>query len=305
MSVGDGGDADRAVGVVVVTWNSAEVLPGLIESLADGMEGLDWHLVVADNASTDRTLDVVRGIHPEPRIAAGDRNLGFAAGVNRGIALTDPTSDVLVLNPDVRLHPGAGRQLQRALRAPATGIAAPRIEDGSGKPVAVLRHEPSASRALAETVLGVRLAGRIGWGEAILDRRSYSRSTVADWASAAALMISRECLAECGPWDESFFLYSEDTDYALRARERGFATRLAPDARATHLGGDSRRDPELWTLLTLNKVTLHRRRHGAWRGRSFRAASVVREFRFAITGNRASWRAMRSLLTDSQTGQAA
>jgi GT2 family glycosyltransferase len=109
-------------------------------------------------------------------------------------------------------------------------------------------------------------------------------------------MLSRECLDACGPWDESFFLYAEDTEYSLRAAERGFITGLVPDASAIHLGGESRTDERLWSLLVLNKVALYRRRRGAVRGLAFRAASLLRELRFALTGNAPSRAAAGALL---------
>jgi GT2 family glycosyltransferase len=205
----------------------------------------------------------------------------------------------LLLNPDVRLHPGAGRELRAALGGPSIGIAAPRTLDGGGNLSPVLRHEPSVSRALAEALFGARRAGARGWGEAVLDPRAYERPMVADWASGATLMISRECLTACGPWDESFFLYSEDTEYALRARDHGFRVALAPGATATHLGGESRTDPSLWSLLVTNKVLPYARRRGRARGLVFRCASLLRELRFALTGNRPSRAAARALLGGS------
>jgi N-acetylglucosaminyl-diphospho-decaprenol L-rhamnosyltransferase len=58
--------------------------------------------------------------------------------------------------------------------------------------------------------------------------------------------------------DESFFLYSEETDFALRAGDLGFETAFVPNAKVTHLGGESRVSPALWSLLTVNRVRLYR-----------------------------------------------
>ena len=74
-------------------------------------------------------------------------------------------------------------------------------------------------------------------------------------------MLSRDCWHACGPWDESFFLYSEEADFDLRARDAGFATVYEPSAGAVHLEGDSGNSPQLWTLLQLNRVRHFRRRH--------------------------------------------
>jgi len=87
---------------------------------------------------------------------------------------------------------------------------------------------------------------------------------------------------------------------ALRARDNGFSTRLAPEVEVTHLGGDSRSDPRLWALLAVNKLALYRKRHGVVRGALFRAITILRELRFAAAGNRPSRRAARALLSPSE-----
>ncbi len=291
--------------VIVVTYNSGGVLPGMLDSLVGGMRGLVWDLVIVDNASADDTPGIAAAAGAG--IVQMGTNAGFAAAANRGLADTDPSRDVLVLNPDVRLAPGSAARMQARLgraaaatgdpnQRPRVGIVVPRLVDSRGNLLFTLRFEPSVSRALAEAAIGVRLSGRLGLSETVLDRAAYYRPSTAAWASGAALMISRECLDRCGRFDESFFLYSEDAEYALRAGERGYATELAPDAVATHLGGSSRVDPDLWTLLVQNKVELHRRRHGAPRALAFRIASVLRELRFALSGNPTSGRAAMALL---------
>ena len=306
------------VRIVVVTHNSEAVLGGLLDSLEAGARGVDSELVIVDNGSTDGTVELVRERAPWATLIESGANPGYAAAVNRGLAAGDRASDVLLLNPDARLGEDAAARLQARLREAVdrageeeaetesemeVGLVAPRLEDANGALLPSLRHQPTVPRALAETVLGVRAAGRWGLGETVLDPARYDAPTTADWASGAALMISRDCLEACGDWDESFFLYSEDADYSLRARDGGFATCLAPDATAIHLGGASRSDPALWSLLALNKVALHRKRHGPVRALAFRAVSLLRELRFAATGNRPSRAAARALLSGRRSSR--
>lgn len=147
------------------------------------------------------------------------------------------------------------------------------------------------TRALGEAVIGNRRAGRFPrWSELVTDPEAYGRATVADWATGALMALSRDCLDACGAWDESFFLYSEETEYCLRARDRGFATRLEPAASAVHLGGDSQVSPRLWTLLTLNRVRLYRRRHGAAATAAFRGPSCCGRPRGRRSAGRRAWR---------------
>jgi GT2 family glycosyltransferase len=141
-----------------------------------------------------------------------------------------------------------------------------------------LRRRPTAGRAWAEAILGGALARRIAtWSVLIADPANYHAGTRADWATGAATMVGRECLDKVGGFDESFFLYSEETEFELRAADHGFRLAFAPDATVIHLGGASKVRPELWALTCANAVRLHSmrsRRPAAW---SFWAAVLIGE----------------------------
>ncbi|MGV9886743.1 glycosyltransferase family 2 protein [Streptomyces sp. NPDC003395] len=286
------------VAVVVVTWNSAAVLPAFLAALPDGMAGLDWHLVVADNDSADDTVDLVRTLAPEATVVQTGRNAGYAAGVNAALAAAGDHEAVLICNPDIRMRQGCAKRLVDSLGG-GVGIAVPLLyEEGRDTPHHSLRRESSVLRALGEAVIGNRRAGRFPrLSELVTDPDAYRRPTRADWATGALMALSADCLAACGDWDESFFLYSEETEYCLRARDLGYATQLEPTAEAVHLGGDSQVSPRLWTLLTLNRVRLYGRRHGAAATACFRAAVFLREASRAALGRRASRAAATALLT--------
>ncbi|MEU8032110.1 glycosyltransferase family 2 protein [Streptomyces sp. NPDC049099] len=285
------------VAVIVVTWNSAPVLPGFLAALGDGMAGLDWRLVVADNDSADDTVEVLRALAPDATVVQTGRNAGYAAGINAALGAAGAYRAVLICNPDIRMRRGCARRLVDSL-GDGVGIAVPLLyEDGRDSPHYSLRRESSVSRALGEAVIGNRRAGRFPhWSELVTDPAAYRRPTRADWATGALMAVAADCLAACGPWDESFFLYSEETEYCLRARDRGYATQLEPTAEAVHLGGDSQVSPRLWTLLTLNRVRLYGRRHGAVATACFRGAVFLREASRAALGRRASRAAAAALL---------
>lgn len=266
----------RAVTVAVVTHNSASVLGDCLESLPEALGDIAYELVVVDNASEDATIDVVRRVAPGASVVELETNDGYARGVN--VAWTAAPSDaLLVLNPDVRLEPGSVAALARALAAPGVGIAVPRTVDGRGALVHSLRREPTVRRAFAEAVLGGHRAGRAGLGEVVRDPRPYVRPGEPDWASGAVMLVSAKCREAVGAWDESFFLYSEELDFAWRARDHGFRIRYAPDATAVHLGGESGTSAELWRLLTVNRVRAFARRNGGGRGAAFWLAVVLNE----------------------------
>jgi GT2 family glycosyltransferase len=295
----------ETVAVVVVTYNSAGLLPDLIASLGPGLEGLDWQLTVADNASADNSAGAVRRLAPGARVVEMGRNAGYAAGINAAVAASAPHTAVLVLNPDIRLRPGCVSTMVENLRRTGAGIVVPRLERGDGSAIAVLRREPSIPRAFGDALLGANRASRFPLlGELVVGDEHYRRESAADWAAGSAMLISRECWAAVGVWDESFFLYSEETEYSLRARDAGFVTRLAPDALAVHLEGDSKVSPRLWALLTVNRVRLYRRRHPAVQTAAYWSALVLREVSRSVRGNQASRAAAGALLSRRRMRQA-
>jgi N-acetylglucosaminyl-diphospho-decaprenol L-rhamnosyltransferase len=291
-------DRIERIAVVVVTYNSAPLLPRLLASIDGAAAGLRYELVVVDNASSDDSIAVARGNAPDATIVDLGANRGYAAGFNAGCEAAAPFDAVLVANPDMWLLPGSITRLAAAVATGSTGIAVPRIEDEAGALVRSLRREPTVTRAVGEALLGGRVAGRFApLGETVQDSRVYAHPTTADWASGAAMLITADCLRTVGRWDESFFLYSEETDFALRARDAGFELRYVPDATVCHLGGDVHTSPELWTTLTRNRVALYARRHGRMRTAMFRGAVTVNELLRAATGSETHRAALRALLS--------
>lgn len=290
---------------MVVTYNSAPLIADLVASLPAGFGDVPYHLVFADNASSDATVETIRRLAPEATVVEMGRNAGYAAGINAGVAAAPPHTAVLVLNPDVRLTPGCVPALLAALREPGVGIAVPRLHDGSGKLILSMRREPTVLRILGDALFGASRVGRFAlFGEVVSDPARYDEPAITDWAEGSTQLISAECFARTGGWDESFFLYSEETDFGLRARDLGFATRYTPTALAIHLEGESRVSPGLWALLTLNRVRLYRRRHGLVGTCAFWAVLLLREGTRALLGRRASQAAVRALLSPTRLREA-
>lgn len=295
--------AEQVVAVVVVTYNSSKVIAGLLESLEHGLQGVSWHLTVADNASADDTVSLLGKLAPFASVVEMGRNAGYAAGINAAVGAAKPHSAVLVLNPDIRLMPGCVAALLDGLH-PGTGIAVPRLVNAASRPIESLRREPTVLRAWADALMGARRAGRHqALGEIVIGRSRYEKELVTDWAVGAIMLISAECWQACAPWDESFFLYSEETDFALRARDAGFVTRYIPRSRAVHLEGGSATSPNLWALVMLNKILLFSRRNGRMRTFAYWTALVVREAGRAALGKSTSRMALRALLSPQRLSE--
>jgi len=111
--------------VVIVTYNSSREIGDLLDSLPGALDGCTAEVVVVDNGSADGTADLAaaRGGCRVVRSA----NVGYAAGINRGVREAGPASAILVLNPDVRLSPHSVPPLVEALEETSTGIVVPQL----------------------------------------------------------------------------------------------------------------------------------------------------------------------------------
>ena len=192
--------------IVIVTYNSADVLAECLHSLADGAMGVRLtDVIVADNASRDDSIVIAKEAADLPvRVVEVGRNAGYAAAINAGTdALNlDELDAVFVMNPDCRLRPGVLAVLAGCLAERGRGIAVPRLTNPDGTLQPSLRRAPSVFRALAEAVIGGRLAGRIGTlGELITDPREYETPRAAVWATGAAMLVSVAAIGRIGPWD--------------------------------------------------------------------------------------------------------
>jgi GT2 family glycosyltransferase len=199
-----------------------------------------------------------------------------------------------VLNPDVRLDPGAVRALVSALERPGVGIAAPRVRSEDGTLDRSLRREPTLLRAL-----GLSRLDRPAFSEHVQEPEAYERAGPVAWALGAVLAVSAECARAVGEWDESYFLYSEETDYCLRAGDLGWRTWYTPKAGAVHVGGASGRDDFTHTLQIVNRVRLFRRRAGPVAGAAYFGLTVLSELSWIARGHRQSRASVRALLRPS------
>ena len=284
---------ESSLAIVIVSYNSALVLPGLLDSLSAGLEGIEkYEIIVTDNDSADNSVDVALAHAICPKVIRMGRNAGYAAGINAAAAIVRKDAHLLILNPDVRLVPGAARRLVERLADPSVGVAVPKIFAEDGTIAWSLRREPSIVTAWTDAILGGTLAARIGTGEIVSNSALYDREGPTEWAEGSVLAVAARARGVVGDWDESFFLYSEETDYMRRVRECGLSVTYVPQAQAVHIGGDYQ-NPRLAALLAVNRIRYYRRHHGPLSTAMFRLSIMVGEGMRAFRGpgHRAALRA--------------
>lgn len=221
--------------VVVVSHESANLLPDCLDSIRRTCSDLDCEVTLVDNRSEDGSADLVLRRYPEVRVISPPERSGFARNVNLGLAVSTGEC-IMIANPDTRLLDGCPQSLLRFLKThPRVGIAAPRLfnPDGSVQlscrrfhtPAALLlRRGPWAKRfANADPVRRFMMA-------------DWDHATVADvdWLIGGCLVVRRDALEDVGPLDERFFLYFEDVDWCMRMKMAGWRVCYVPHATAIH-----------------------------------------------------------------------
>jgi N-acetylglucosaminyl-diphospho-decaprenol L-rhamnosyltransferase len=230
----------------VVDHDAGPLLGGCVRSiLSDGASSV----VVVENGaagSAAAALEELLGERPTPpvRIVRPGRNVGFGAGVNRGLAAlagdAPPAQWVLVSNSDLVVHPGALPALRAVLEShPAWAVAGPRIFTDTGEVYPSVRSFPSFADAAGHALLAQfrpdnpftrRYNPGTPEGEVVTD---------AGWISGSCFLARRAALEELGGFDEAYFMYLEDTDLCWRAHHAGWGVGFAGTASVTHVQGVS------------------------------------------------------------------
>ncbi len=219
------------VACVVVTYDA---LPWIERCLAS-VTGTET--VVVDNGSSDGTPDAVRERFPSVRVVESS-NDGLAAGWNRGIAETD-AEYVLVLNADAWLVEDAlARLVDAADRHPRAAAVGPRLQNGDGTLQRSVRGYPTLWRLATEYLYLRKLAP----GSRALDAFygagfDHESEREVEWVMGACFLLRRSAYDEVGPFDERYFLFSEEVDWMRRAADAGWSVVFTPAARCVHVGG--------------------------------------------------------------------
>lgn len=280
------------VAVVVVTHNSAHVIEGVLESLPAALGPLTASVRVVDCGSTDDTANLASSHRPVRDFAVmRTDNVGYAGGINRGVSASPHSGAILVLNPDVRLTPGSVPCLYEAITDTNVGVVAPKLLDDQGHRSDSLRRFPSLGRALGMSFARLSLLS-----EYVTAARDYESPHRAEWATGAVLLMARACFEDLGGWDESYFLYSEETDFCLRAAKRGWITWYDPRSVAVHIGGQSGRNDKTHSMQIINRVRIFVRHHGRLRGWVYFLLTLASEASWVVRRQPQSKAAVKALL---------
>lgn len=218
--------------VVILNWNGRRHLERYLPSVVAHTEG-DAEVVVADNGSTDDSLQWLRLNYPDVRVIRLDRNYGFAGGYNR--ALREVESEyVLLLNSDVEVTAGWWQPLVEVLDTESDVAAvAPKLLADMER----MKFEYAGASGGFIDYLGYPFCrGRI-LSNVEEDRGQYDNRRDIFWASGAAMCCRRELFESLGGFDEDFFAHMEEIDLQWRMQLEGWRIVVEPKSVVYHLGG--------------------------------------------------------------------
>lgn len=265
--------------VVIVTWNVRDLVLDALRTLIEDLDGsgLRYEIFVVDSASSDNTPHYIAEAFPQVKLTISEENLGFGKANNlalRQIGFGTKTGEnlpraVYLLNPDTQTQPGATRALYDALFADSkTGLVGAQLfyEDGS------FQHGAFAFPGLLQLwteffpTPGRMIEGRFNGRYA---RRLYDSGQpfAVDFTLGATMMLRREVIQQTGMFDEAFFMYCEEVDWAWRIHQAGWIVKCVPSARVMHLVGKStsqarpRSIVNLWT----SRFTLYDKYYPRWK----------------------------------------
>jgi N-acetylglucosaminyl-diphospho-decaprenol L-rhamnosyltransferase len=210
------GRLSGSVTVVIVSYQSADWLPRCLAALPEALPRHRWQVVVVDNASSDGSAEVADRLGAT--VIRSEQNVGFARAANLGARGTE-TDYLIFLNPDTVAEPGSlSRLLEVVARDPSIAIGSALLKNEDGTPTAMIYPAFYTFRWSATRLVGV---GRLGFGRRRPRRPRPGGLTTVHWAPGACLGLRRETFSAVSGFDERFFLYAEDMDLCLRARQLG------------------------------------------------------------------------------------
>ena len=238
-------DGSPTVLTVLLNWRTPEMTLRAANAAEAAMAGIAGSITVVDNDSGDGSFQMMQAAlqdRPRFRVVQSGHNGGFGAGNNFGIRLGLPDGSrpdfVYILNSDAFPAPDAIQRLLDYLQAhPKVGLAGSYIHGTDGEPHVTCFRFPSVMsefESAARTGPISRLLARYIVAVGVPDQ-----SGRVDWLAGASLMLREEVVQTVGIFDETFFLYFEETDLCRRAAQAGWATHFVRESRVEHIGSVS------------------------------------------------------------------
>lgn len=224
--------------------NRKGLLNRCLASILPAAGSLSYETIVVDNGSSDGSQEMVKRSFPEVHLIQNRENKGFSTATNQGLRIARGNY-LLCVNNDTFLYPDTLPSLVSFMEThPVAGVLGGKILNEDGTVQLSARSFPRLETALfSRGSILTRLFPRNPFSRRyLLTDWDHNSVREVDWVSGSFLMIRRPLLQEVGLFDERFFLYCEDVDYCLRAKEAGYRIYYVPDGRIIHQTAYSERN---------------------------------------------------------------
>lgn len=218
------------VAVVILNWNGVELLREFLPSVIQNSG--DAHIIVADNASTDSSVEFLKTNYPEVEVIVNDENGGYAKGYNDALKRIKAKYYVL-LNSDVEVGTGWLDPLLATMNDESVAACQPKIKSYRNK--TSFEHAGACGGYLDKYYFPFCRGRIISTVEQ--DSGQYDETSEIFWASGAALCIRADLFHASGGFDEDFFAHMEEIDLCWRLKRKGYKIMAVPDSTVYHLGG--------------------------------------------------------------------
>jgi len=266
--------------IIILCWNDLKVIGDCLRSVYATTRSTEFEVIVADNGSTDGSIEFIRQNYPQVRLIENGKNLRFAKANNVGIRASRGEC-VLILNPDTIIHEGTlDKIVLLADQHPEAGAFGCRVLNADGSYQGCIRPLPTIrGEWIAALDLGV-LGHLFQWFEPNIYVRwkGETRRTVG-WLAGCFILLRGDLLKKLGGFDEQFFYYHEDMDLCRRVWESGVSILYTPEVSIIHLGGQStsKRFPPIGFALDgqVTRYLYYYKHHGKSGVRSIRRIALV------------------------------
>jgi GT2 family glycosyltransferase len=221
------------ISIIVVSFNTRGLVLDCLTSVYETVKNISFEVWLVDNNSTDGTVEAVRKAYPDVAIIENKENRGFAAANNQALRQMNGRY-ALLLNSDTVLTSEAIRKLYEFMEfAHEAGMACGQLLNQDGSKQNSIASFPSLLTLLAnETALRILMPHRFP-----SKRRDYDSPIEVDSGIGACLMVRKEAIDDVGLFDERYFFFFEETDWAYRMRRNKWAVFFVPHARIYHAQG--------------------------------------------------------------------
>jgi GT2 family glycosyltransferase len=221
--------------VIIVNWNTRDLLCQCLDSLTQKVEGIEMEILVVDNGSTDGSVAAVRDKFPGVRLIENPVNMGFAKANNQAISLSSGEY-LLLLNPDTQVKDETVVKMLSFMDAHAeAGLVGAQLLNADGSKQNSIANFPSLATELLNKSLLRRLFPEKFPGKG----RDYPGPVEVDSVIGACMMVRRKAVEQMGLLDEKFFLFLEETDWCYRIKKAGWKVYHIPQAEIFHFQGKS------------------------------------------------------------------